>query len=305
MPKYDIILNIASGTAQSLGAENLRVMIESSGLEYGELILCDGAEMDKNLEKLIPSPLPLLIGGGDGTIRYAAAKLLPRKKAFGIIPFGTMNLLARDLGIPTQLEETFASYKNGYDEAIVDASFVNNELYLCAASIGTMPSASQVREENREIPNIIMFPQLFLHTLSEFQRLSRKRIYLNVDGRKYKFRSPAIVISNNKFTETEGASFDNFKRGSLNDGLLAIYATKAQNIWDHLRFMGKLLLGNWLKDEGLKKWEGKQIILNTKSRREMVSIDGDLIELPTPIKFTIQKGALTLLQPHHNTQTSV
>jgi diacylglycerol kinase family enzyme len=296
MPKYNIILNVASGTAQSIGAENLKTMIENSGLEYEEIILCDGAEMDENLDKLILSPLPLLIGGGDGTIRYSAAKLLPHDKAFGIIPFGTMNMLARDLGIPTQLDETFNAYKQGCEEVVVDAAFVNEELYLCAASIGTMPSASQMREENREIPNIIMFPQLFLHTLSEFNRLQRKRIYLMVDGHNYKFRSPAIVISNNKFIETEGASFDNFKRGSLNDGMLAVYATKTQNIWGHLRFLGKLLIGKWLKDEGLKKWDGKQIIINTKSRREKISIDGDLIDLPTPIRFSIQKGALRLLR---------
>ena len=297
MPRYNVILNIASGTAQNLGEQALRQIITDSGLKFDELILCKGEEMEDNLKKLVKSPLPLLIGGGDGTIRYSAKLMLDKQKAFGIIPFGTMNMLARDLEVPIELKETFAAYCNGYQECNVDAAFANGEIYLCAASIGTMPSASKMREDNREVNNIIMFPQLFMHTLKEFQRLQKKRIYMNVDGKNYKFRSPAIVIANNKFTDTDGISFENFKRGSLNDGLLGVYATKTKNIWEHLRLLGRLLIGSWLEDDALKSWEGSKITIGTKKKQETLSIDGDLMDFKTPIVFTVKKDALKMLKP--------
>ncbi|MFZ8477895.1 diacylglycerol/lipid kinase family protein, partial [Staphylococcus aureus] len=42
----------------------------------------------------------LWVGGGDGTLRTAARHLAGTGKVFGVLPFGTMNLLARDLGVP-------------------------------------------------------------------------------------------------------------------------------------------------------------------------------------------------------------
>ena len=46
----------------------------------------------------------LVVGGGDGTISAAASALAGSKTALGILPLGTLNHFARDLGIPTDIE---------------------------------------------------------------------------------------------------------------------------------------------------------------------------------------------------------
>ena len=46
----------------------------------------------------------VVVGGGDGTIAAAAARLMKTGTALGILPLGTMNMLAKDLGIPLALD---------------------------------------------------------------------------------------------------------------------------------------------------------------------------------------------------------
>src|SRR4051812_28490709 len=98
---FNILINRRSGTVLAMGEPAVEAAIADSSLDVAELCFSEPDQMSANLDRLIKSQQPLIVGGGDGTIRECAKVLAERGKAFGVLPFGTMNLLPHDLGFDT------------------------------------------------------------------------------------------------------------------------------------------------------------------------------------------------------------
>lgn len=301
MTAFNILINKRAGTVLTMGEGAIEAAIRKADLQVDELLFAEPDHIHAELERLARQKSPLLIGGGDGTIRDCADVLARRAKAFGVLPFGTMNLLATDLGI-TSLDQALKTYAAGIHEVRMDAGFVNDNIFLCCASVGTMPHASVFREKNRLANKVILIPKLFLFVLKHFDMHKRDRAVLEVDGQMIKVRTPAIVISANRFADSQKLTESNFKRISLNGGELAAYVFVAHTHATHLRFMWRLLFGHWLKDPDLNEMAGKAIRLWSKHHRPLVSIDGEVTKLPSPLTFTLKPGWVPVLVPETATE---
>ena len=102
----------------------------------------------------------VVLGGGDGTLNTGAAALVGGPKPLGILPLGSLNHFARDLGIPHDLDEAVATIARGRVTE-VDVGEVNDRIFLNNSSIGLYPSAVVHREElrhrHREGKRLAMF----------------------------------------------------------------------------------------------------------------------------------------------------
>lgn len=293
---FNILINRRSGTVLNMGEAAVETAIHDSGLEVAELCLSEPDQMSANLDRLTKSPLALIVGGGDGTIRECAKVLADRGKAFGVLPFGTMNLLPHDLGIDT-LQQALKAYAQGVRTDAIDAGFVNGELFLCCASIGTMPQASIYREQKRDMSKLWLFPQLFMFVLDNLDRHKRDRIVLDIDGEMTRFHTPAVVISANRFADSDKLTESNFKRQTLDGGELAAYVMTTKTRAGHMRLLMRLLFGHWLRDPDLKEMTGQRIRLWSRHKRALVSIDGEVEKMRTPLEFTLKPRYVKVLVP--------
>jgi diacylglycerol kinase family enzyme len=293
---FNILINRKSGTVLNMGEPAIEAAITASEILVTELCWSDPEDMQANLERLSQKRERLLIGGGDGTIRETAKYLATHKKAFGVLPFGTMNLLAVDLGF-TSLQQALATYAAGTREETMDAGFVNGEIFLCCASIGTMPQASVYREARRMTNKLLLLPQMFLFVADNMKRHRRERIVLEIDGKMQKFRTPAVVISANRFADSEKLTESNFKRISLSGGELAAYIFSTKSPTAHIRLMWRLIFGHWLKDPDLIERTGPRFKIWSQHHKPLVSIDGEVIKLKTPLDFTVKPGLVHVLLP--------
>ena len=293
---FNILINKRAGTVLSMGEPSIEAAIRTSGMEVAEQIFAEPADIHRELERLAALDAPLLVGGGDGTIRDCADVLARHKKAFGVLPFGTMNLLATDLGI-TSLAQALKAYAAGTRETQMDAGFVNGNIFLCCASVGTMPHASVFREKQRLASKAILIPKLFLFVLRHFKMHSHDRAVLEVDGKMSKLRTPAIVISANRFMDSQKLMESNFKRGALNAHELAAYVFTARTPITHIRFIARLIFGHWLKDPDLDETVGQKMRLWSRHHRPLVSIDGEVTKLESPLEFTLKAGWVHVLVP--------
>ncbi|WP_443748956.1 diacylglycerol/lipid kinase family protein [Asticcacaulis solisilvae] len=293
---FNILINRRSGTVLNMGEAAVEAAIHDSGLEVAELCLSEPDAMSENLDRFIKSTQPLLIGGGDGTIRESAKVLAEHGKAFGVLPFGTMNLLPHDLGIDT-LQQALKAYAQGVRTDAIDAGYVNGELFLCCASIGTMPQASVYREQKRDTSKVWLVPQLFMFILDNLDRHKRERIVLDVDGVMARFHAPAVVVSANRFADSDKLTESNFKRHTLDGGELAAYVMTTKTKASHVRVLMRLLFGHWLRDPDLKEMTGQRIKLWSRHKKALVSIDGEVEKLRTPLEFTLKPRHVKVLVP--------
>lgn len=293
---YNILINGKAGTVLNLGHDSITAAIEASGMAVNELLFAEPAEMEAALDRFAQSPHPLLVGGGDGTLRSCADTLSRKNKAFGILPFGTMNLLAHDLGMNT-LDEALKAYAKGASETRIDAGEINGELFLCCASVGVMPEASVFREQHRTNNFLLMVPYLFWFVADYFERRKNARIVLQNGKRLHRFRSPAVVISANRYADTTRIDESNFKRNDLQGGELAAYIASTRTRVSHLRFLTRLLVGNWKSDPDLTELTGTQMTLWTRHRKEKVSVDGEVTDLKTPLEIKLKARYVPLLIP--------
>jgi len=100
-----VLVNRSGGTAASKG-DKLEAEIAAAFAEAGvtiDLHLVEGEKLERTLKKVADQPL-VVIGGGDGTLGRMAGLLAEKGTTLGILPLGTRNHLARELGLKIVVE---------------------------------------------------------------------------------------------------------------------------------------------------------------------------------------------------------
>ena len=112
-----LIINRQSGTVSDLWDDTLEqdvlARLKSNGWEP-KLFKVTGKEIEPTVKKALDGKFGAIIaGGGDGTTTSIAAMLRETDMPLGILPFGTLNLAARDLGVPLDPKEAVSSLHPG------------------------------------------------------------------------------------------------------------------------------------------------------------------------------------------------
>lgn len=294
---FHILINSKAGAVQSMGQAHIEQLLAQSNLNIESINIVPPKKLLKLLEKMKYSGIPVLIGGGDGTIRSCARYALNDKISFGILPFGTMNLLARDLGIPEDFETAIKYYEQSTVLKHIDVGMINDEIFLCCAGIGAMPAASVFREKNRSTQDYLFLPRLVHFIMKKMGQLSYNKFYIKIDEDLQKVETPALVISNNQYTSDTRIGADNFNRASLQDGTLGVYSIAPRNMLDRIRVMVRLAFGNWSKDSAIRSWKAKRVELESSGHLQILSLDGETKAMETPLRFCVKPMALSVLTP--------
>jgi diacylglycerol kinase family enzyme len=179
------IVNVASGTAKE--AQQV--------LEQGDAFEVHAVKPDRiasTIRDVVGAGAKrILVSGGDGTIATAAAELLNGDTELAILPGGTLNHFARDLGVSTDAAEALALAVNG-DCRGVDVGVVNGHVFLNTSSVGAYVRFVRVRErlERRFGYRIASF----LAALRILFQLRRFAVELEVDGEPRIYRTPLVFI---------------------------------------------------------------------------------------------------------------
>jgi diacylglycerol kinase family enzyme len=140
-----VIVNPRSGYAARHGPDRLQRMIAETVPDTRIHILAPGDHVDVICREFLSDGARCIaVAGGDGTVGSVAAGLVGTETSLGVIPAGTLNHFARDVGVGRDVPEALRVLAHGYVMP-VDVARVNDQLFLNNSSIGLYPRMVQVR----------------------------------------------------------------------------------------------------------------------------------------------------------------
>lgn len=233
----------------------------------------------------------VVVGGGDGTVLTAILAGLGQSKPLGILPLGTLNLLARDLGLAADPVVAAVQVADGRPTAI-DLAEVNGLPFAIWASLGMHPWVVR-RRDKMQRSGWHKWPAFALAALRAFHRYPRVRVTLSANGVQKSVTTPILVISNNAWQEARPP----LTRAALDRGELVVHVARFKSRLGLLWLAVRGLLGAWNNASLLDTFKADEVRVSSRKTRVMVSLDGEVTVLRSPLVFRLRPKALSVLMP--------
>ena len=244
-------------------------------------------------EALQAKPAVLVAAGGDGTISAVADVLRGTGTALGVMPLGTLNHFARDLGIaldPAQAARTIAAGRR----VAVDVGEVNGRGFINNASLGLYPGMVRERERQQRRLRRSKRHAMLWATLAVLNRPPLLELRLELDDEVHDCRAPFVFVGNNDY-RMEG--FDIGTRERLDGGCLNVYTTRGCSAGSLVMLALRALLGRLRQAEDFVESKASALRVTSRKPRLLVATDGEVAAMDTPLEFRIRRRALEVIVP--------
>ena len=290
-----VILNATAGKGYTPERqEELRKQFAEAGLEVEIHAASRGEEIvDLARRALTRNPRFIVAAGGDGTVSAVASCLRGKKVALAVLPAGTLNHFARDLGIPTDMEEAIKAIAAGSPVG-VDLGEVNDRPFINNASLGIYPDIVRDRVRQQRRLGRGKYWAMLWATLAVMRRSPFLSLTMEIDGKPVHCRSPFVFIGNNDYV-MEGFSIGT--RSSLRDGRLSIYTTQRRTRGGLMRLAFRALLGRLTQAKDFAVASAASVRIESSRRWMLVATDGEVTAMETPLNFRVLPGALSVIVP--------
>lgn len=285
-----VVVNSGSGTLSSAEERaRLRQLLNDANLNPTIVEITEGADIGAAVEG--DTSQVVVAAGGDGTINAVAARLIGTERTLGVIPGGTLNHFAKDLGIPQDFARAVEVLRAGAIRR-VDVGEVNGRPFLNNSSLGMYPQIVREREkiQRRGFRKWTAFAGAVATVLVRWPIV---RVRLEVDGRVRKRRTPFVFVGNNRY-ELEGLKMGSRQR--LDGAELCLCVSRSMSRFGVLRMAVRGLMGGLRGSGDLGVLCAKEARVRTRRPVE-VSVDGEVIRISGPLHYRILPGALRVIAP--------
>ncbi|MGC4960343.1 diacylglycerol kinase family protein [Gordonia sp. DT101] len=274
-----------------------RFGIVSAARELGVEALVLGP--DDDLEQLARDAVArgadcLGMAGGDGSQALVASVAVENGLPFVCVSAGTRNHFALDLGLDRNDPKAGLRAFRDAVERRVDYATVNDRLFVNNVSLGvyaTVVHESSYRAEKAQT-FAAMLPDLLGRTAEPFDLQFTSPGGDEVDG------SFVILVSNNPYTAT--ASLDAATRREMDTGRLGVIAISTSTGAEAARLMTRSALGLRKTSPFWHEFETETFEIRSHGGRTLVGVDGEALDLATPLRFRSHPRSLRLLVPAGN-----
>jgi YegS/Rv2252/BmrU family lipid kinase len=289
-----VVLNASSGHgAAPKVAERLKEIFAEAGREVRVTLAQGGPEINAAMRRAVEEGCTTLVaGGGDGTINSAASALVGRDIPLGVLPLGTLNHFAKDLGIPLDLDEAAKTVLQGV-VCRVDVGEVNGRIFLNNSSLGVYPAIVRLREKYRATLRGKWIAALWAG-LTVMRRRPFMAVRILAEGEAIVRRTPLVLVANNEYRM---AGIHAGSRETLAGKHLALYVLNAEQRPGLMRLGWEILVKGAEQVKEVDLITVDEVTVETRRSRLQVATDGEVFTLESPLKYRIRPGALRVHVP--------
>ncbi|MFL6246681.1 MAG: diacylglycerol/lipid kinase family protein [Thermoanaerobaculia bacterium] len=287
-----LFLNPRAGTFTTGDESNLRTAAHENGLRVVEV----GADVDVRTivrEALEAGLRTFVVAGGDGSIHHVAQALVGTEGVLGIVPVGTVNHLARDLDVP--VGDWPAAFEIAVRGSVrqIDVGRINSQYFLNSVMLGLYPTISAFRERFRSLHSRWRaYAKAIRMAMHHFPHVT---LVVEYEGHVETLRTQMFVIAVNAYDLTQTGIVS--PKTTLNDGRLAVYSLSFMSRAQFVGVVAQYLRGRVGEVPGFRSLRTTNLRLDTGKRRLRVSIDGELVDLETPLQIAAVPASLLVRGP--------
>jgi len=230
----------------------------------------------------------IVAAGGDGTVNQVANGIAGSNAALGLLPLGTVNVLAMELGLPsTDLERCWEIIR-GTHIRLVDLASANKKHFVQLAGVGL--DAQVVKETSLALKRSFG-PLSYL--ISAAQIAARQPPKLSIQSEDSPVDEGSFVLIGNG--RLYGGPFPFFKHAVINDGLLDVVVFKRLGYLEIVKYLQDVVFSSDIRAPEIEYFQSRRIRI-TSEQDVPVEVDGELAG-NCPVDFRIKKKALRVLAP--------
>jgi diacylglycerol kinase family enzyme len=295
------LMNAGAGAFSEKLAEDVRATLVAALAQHGvtvEVRFVEGESLHAAAKRALAQAKrgeidAVAVGGGDGSIRTVAGVLAGTGVPLGVLPFGTLNHFAKDLGIPLSADEAASTIAGG-TVRLVDVAEVNGETFINNSSIGIYPYMVIDRERRRTERKIAKWMAMVPAFFRMLRHFPRRKLRIEAKSFARPYRTPCLFVGNNEY----GMELFTFgKRQSLDAGRLWFYVVKPRNPAEFLAMVWRLCFGHLDQSRDLDKFALAEATISAKASRLPVALDGEVKIMHPPLHYRSRPRALQVIVP--------
>lgn len=233
----------------------------------------------------------VIAAGGDGTVMACVTAVAGSEVALAVLPVGTGNLLARNLGIPLELDAA-ARVAAGSTHRRVDVGAVGEERFAVIAGMGF--DAAMLRDAPPKMKSRLGWPAYLVSGMRNLRRGPVTAFDLYLDGGPAVRRRGVGVLVGNVGRLQGGLAV--LPEARSDDGLLDVAVLAPRRLRDWAGLAVRILLKRAPRPEQLETWRAARVEVRA-ARALPVQLDGDVRPDGTRLLAEVMPAALLLCVP--------
>lgn len=233
----------------------------------------------------------LIVGGGDGTVSAAASALVGTDTRLGVLPLGTLNHFARDLGIPADFNEA-AKLIAARKDRRVDVAEMNGRIFINNSAIGLYPLMVRDRDLQQKLLGRSKRLAMLVASVRALVRFKHHRLTLTVNDEKARVETPLLFVGNNDYRLDFAAAGE---RENLDDGQLFVLVMRKNSRFGLIAASIRALFDRSRKEDMATLDSVERLRVDSRRSSLAVSLDGEVVRAEPPLDYKIRKKALRVI----------
>lgn len=230
----------------------------------------------------------IVAAGGDGTINEVVNGLAGSTAALGLLPIGTVNVFAMELGLPSHNLQMCWDIIQGENTRLIDLPSANGKYFVQLAGVGL---DAQVVKETSAALKRNFGPLSYL--ISAAQIATRQPPRLHIESENCSIQEGSFVLVGNG--RRYGGPFPFFKQAVIDDGLLDVVAFKQLGYLEIIKYLQDVFFSSEIRLPEVEYFQTRRLRV-TSDQDVPVELDGELVG-NCPVQFEMRERTLRVLAP--------